>query len=200
MSTRAQPTRCPTLIFFVCCACVCVLKLLRTITFYRTPAEKARVLLEACEEVVKCASRARKLRAAAKHAGSGGGGGGGGGGGSSLGADDLLPLLVYMVIRARVASLPAELAFVADFLPEGLQHGKEGYALVSLQCACRAALDELAWGEGLLGARPDAPSSDARSDDPAPDEPAADQALEKVQSAPTATSGTTKAAEIAELS
>ena len=36
-----------------------------------------------------------------------------------------------------------------QFLDERLQHGKEGYALVSLQCACRV-VQELAWGEGML--------------------------------------------------
>ena len=50
---------------------------------------------------------------------------------------------------------------MCDFLPEGLHHGKEGYALVSLQCACRVALGELAWGEGLLGPRPGGGVNDA---------------------------------------
>jgi hypothetical protein len=103
------------------------------------------VLLEACEEVIKCATRALSLRAAGTGKASKG---------AAMGADDLLPLLVYVVTRSRVTSLPAELAFICDFLPAGQQHGKEGYALVSLQCACRVAQD-LNWtSDSLL--RPEA--------------------------------------------
>ena len=50
--------------------------------------------------------------------------------------------------RSRVASLPAELAYVAEFLDSRLHAGKEGYALVSLQCACRVALER---GDGYAG-------------------------------------------------
>lgn len=115
------------------------IQLLRTISFYRTPNDKAKVLLEACEEVVKCATRALRLHASAASPGHA----------TALGADDLLPLVVYVLVRSGIYSLPAELAYVADFLGENRIHGKEGYALVSLQCACRVAGD-LAWGRGLL--------------------------------------------------
>ena len=98
------------------------------------------VLLEACEEVIKCATRALSLRAVGTGKASKG---------AAMGADDLLPLLVYVVTRSRVTSLPAELAFICDFLPAGQQHGKEGYALVSLQCACRVAQD-LNWTSDSL--------------------------------------------------
>ena len=132
------------------------IQLLRTISFYRTPSDKAKVLLEACEEVVKCATRALRLRAsalapAARSLAAP----------SSLGADDLLPLVVYVVVRSGIYSLPAELAYVCDFLRAGLIHGQEGYALVSLQCACRVAGD-LAWGVGLLH------DAQRPADDPAP--------------------------------
>ena len=122
-------------------------QLLRTLTFSRTPEDKAKVLLDACEEVIKCATLALRLHAAgtAKAASAAA---------AALGADDLLPLLVYTVTRSRVTSLPAELAFVCDFLPPGQQHGKEGYALVSLQCACRVAQD-LNWASDSL-LRPEA--------------------------------------------
>jgi len=117
------------------------IQLLRTLTFYRSPEEKAKTLLEACEEVIKCATRALSLRAAGSLKASSSA--------AAMGADDLLPLLVYTVARSRVTSLPAELAFICDFLPPGQQHGKEGYALVSLQCACRVAQD-LDWTSDSL--------------------------------------------------
>ena len=67
------------------------------------------MLLETCEETVKCAQRELTLRAASAplcdEEGSSGGGRGGGGGAeqgasrpSPLGADDLLPLLVFVVV------------------------------------------------------------------------------------------------------
>ena len=78
---------------------------------------------------------------------------------SKLGADDLLPLVVYVLVRSGIYNLPAELQYVADFLQDALHYGKEGYALVSMQCACRVAAD-LAWGTGLLRERPRAPESE----------------------------------------
>ena len=136
------------------------IRLLRTIAAYRTPSEKAKVLLDACEEVVKIATRALTLSAAAKAAATAAaaavrsdGGARDGPAPSALGADDLLPLVVYVLVRSRVTALPAELAFVSDFLPGHVLHGKEGYALVSLQCACRVC-QELTWEStgGLLKA------------------------------------------------
>ena len=130
---------------------VSAIQLLRTITFYRTPAEKANVLLQACEEVVKCAARALSLASAASSDGGGGSGSHGPSSPAALGADDLLPLMVYVIVRSRVSSLPAELALVSDFLPAGQLHGREGYALVSLQCATRVAC-ELTWSASLVRA------------------------------------------------
>ena len=42
----------------------------------------------------------------------------------TLGAEELLPLVAYVLVRSRTAILPAELAFVADFLPEGMANGQ----------------------------------------------------------------------------
>ena len=70
-------------------------------------------------------------------------------GAALLGTDDLLPLVIYVLIRSRATSLPAEMAFLSDFLSAGRLHGKEGYALVSLQCACRIAT-ELTWESGVV--------------------------------------------------
>ena len=141
------------------------IQLLRTISFYRTPYEKANVMLEACEEVVKCATRALSLCSVglAGHKG----------GPPKLGADDLLPLMVYVLLRSGIYSLPAELQYVSDFLHEGLHHGKEGYALVSMQCACRVAAD-LTWGVGLLKERPSAAALWGEASDPVDSVPGAE--------------------------
>ena len=139
--------------------CAAALALLRTLGHYRTPAEKASILREACEEVVKDASRSASLDAAARSTTTSCG----------LGADDLLPLLVYVLVRSRCSSLPAELAFVCDFLPPAHLHGRDGYALVSLQCAVRVAR-ELRPGDPLLTpARPLAkPAADPLAPVPLP--------------------------------
>lgn len=131
------------------------IQLLHTISFYRTPFEKAKVLLEACEEVVKCATRAFDLAKASARARAADdlASPEAGGAHSALCADNLLPLFIYVVVRSGVYSLPAELAYVQDFLGEGLAHGQLGYALVSLQCACHYA-QELSWGQGLLQPKP----------------------------------------------
>ena len=66
-------------------------------------------------------------------------------------------------LRSGVYSLPAELAYVQDFLGEGLAYGQQGYALVSLQCACHYA-QQLAWGQGLLQPKPEREPPDGHAD------------------------------------
>ena len=126
--------------------CAEAIRLLRTLTLYRTAREKARVLLQTLEVVVKCAQRALDLATS--------------GTGATewpsvlLGAEDLLPLVVYVLVRSGVERLPAELAFVADFLPQSMQFGKEGYALTTLQCAnhvaCELPYDRLGLDANVL--------------------------------------------------
>ncbi|KAL1525008.1 hypothetical protein AB1Y20_019884 [Prymnesium parvum] len=110
---------------------------LRTLPLHRTPCEKARVLLEVCEEIVRSTLSDARLRAVAdgvdtREAETQQ---------SALCADELLPLLVYVIIRSRMTTIPAELAYIRALLPEIYQHGSLGYALASFQCACRVALD-----------------------------------------------------------
>ena len=128
--------------------------------------------MQALEEIPKAASRTlslRKARGAKVKEGA-----------DALGADDLLPLIVYahanaqadadgrtcpgswasghalrryVIVRSCIPSLAAELAFIEDFLPAPMQYGKEGYALVSMQCACRVCQD-LSWdAPGILRSR-----------------------------------------------
>ena len=130
--------------------------MMRTLPLQRTPCEKARVLLQSCEEIVKCALQDARLRAVAHGAASEEAAVRP----SALGADDLLPLTVYVLIRSRAATLPAELAFIVDYLPEGYQHGSLGYALASVQCACRVALD-LSWEHSLIAPLGDDAGRDA---------------------------------------
>lgn len=68
---------------------------------------------------------------------------------SDLCADDLLPVLVYVIVRAHASSLPAELMYTTDFLPRAYQGGRLGYAVASVSSACRVVM-ELDWSCGGL--------------------------------------------------
>ena len=91
--------------------------LLRSLSYtsHATARIKVRVLVGACEAVVKSAQRALELHAATAASM---------GRPPTLGAEELLPLVAYVLVRSRTAILPAELAFVADFLPEGMANGQ----------------------------------------------------------------------------
>ncbi|EOD17169.1 hypothetical protein EMIHUDRAFT_631900, partial [Emiliania huxleyi CCMP1516] len=106
----------------------------------------ARVLLEVCEEVASGAQHSASLHEAAS-----GGGSDGERGAPCLGAEDLLPITVYVVLRSRVAVLPSELELVAELLPSELAGGREGYALTTMQCACHVLL-RTPFSQGLLEA------------------------------------------------
>jgi len=55
---------------------------------------------------------------------------------ASLGADELIPLMVYVLIRARLPSLVSELNFVRSFfINEDALLGQHGYALATFEAA-----------------------------------------------------------------
>ncbi|KAM4612484.1 VPS9 domain-containing protein 1 [Discoglossus pictus] len=54
---------------------------------------------------------------------------------SAIGADDLLPILAFVVLRSRLSELLSECAALEEFIHEGYLIGEEGYCLTSLQSA-----------------------------------------------------------------
>ena len=48
-------------------------------------------------------------------------------------ADELMPLLSYVLLRAQVAALPAELAMLGELATESQMMGEQGYCLASFQ-------------------------------------------------------------------
>ncbi|XP_077687121.1 VPS9 domain-containing protein 1 isoform X2 [Eretmochelys imbricata] len=56
-------------------------------------------------------------------------------GSSAIGADDLLPILSYVVLKSDLPQLVAECAALEEFIHEGYLIGEEGYCLTSLQSA-----------------------------------------------------------------
>ncbi|XP_068117795.1 VPS9 domain-containing protein 1 [Hyperolius riggenbachi] len=56
-------------------------------------------------------------------------------GASAIGADDLLPILAFVVLKSRMCHLLSECAALEEFIPEGCLIAEEGYCLTSLQTA-----------------------------------------------------------------
>ncbi|XP_037733870.1 VPS9 domain-containing protein 1 isoform X1 [Chelonia mydas] len=56
-------------------------------------------------------------------------------GAAAIGADDLLPILSYVVLKSDLPQLVAECAALEEFIHEGYLIGEEGYCLTSLQSA-----------------------------------------------------------------
>ncbi|XP_053555337.1 VPS9 domain-containing protein 1 [Bombina bombina] len=54
---------------------------------------------------------------------------------SAIGADDLLPILAFVVLRSHLSELLYECAALEEFLHEGYLIGEEGYCLTSVQSA-----------------------------------------------------------------
>ncbi|KAM5138287.1 VPS9 domain-containing protein 1 [Mantella aurantiaca] len=52
-----------------------------------------------------------------------------------IGADDLLPILAFVVLRSGMSHLVSECAALEEFIHEGYLIGEEGYCLTSLQSA-----------------------------------------------------------------
>ncbi|GFR74392.1 VPS9 domain-containing 1 [Elysia marginata] len=53
----------------------------------------------------------------------------------SIGADDLVPILCYVVIRSEMPQLASECQAMAEFIQEGYLMGEEGYCLTTLRTA-----------------------------------------------------------------
>ncbi|XP_027629261.1 VPS9 domain-containing protein 1 [Tupaia chinensis] len=73
---------------------------------------------------------------------------------AAIGADDLLPILSFVVLRSDLPQLVSECAALEEFIHEGYLIGEEGYCLTSLQSALsyvellpRGALGK-EWGSG----------------------------------------------------
>ncbi|XP_062923183.1 VPS9 domain-containing protein 1 isoform X1 [Mobula hypostoma] len=54
---------------------------------------------------------------------------------SAIGADDLLPILSYVVLKSNLMQLVSECAALEEFIHEGYLIGEEGYCLTSMQSA-----------------------------------------------------------------
>ncbi|XP_060568472.1 VPS9 domain-containing protein 1-like [Ruditapes philippinarum] len=60
----------------------------------------------------------------------------------SLGADDLLPVLCYIVVKSSLPQLVSECHAMEKLIHEGYMFGEEGYCLTSFQTAINYLISE----------------------------------------------------------
>ncbi|XP_027600370.1 VPS9 domain-containing protein 1 [Pipra filicauda] len=96
---------------------------LRLIPLETCPRRKLECIVRALRGICECAEEycgARDTRTPAS---------------AAIGADDLLPILSYVVLQAGLPQLLSECAALEEFIHEGYLIGEEGYCLTSLQSA-----------------------------------------------------------------
>ena len=92
---------------------------LKAISLRSSPAEKARCVMEVQESIIECCKETD----------------------APIGADDLLPLLTYVMARAQVPHLAAEVRYAVDFLAENLCSGEMGYYLTCMYAGGTSVLE-----------------------------------------------------------
>ncbi|XP_064884805.1 VPS9 domain-containing protein 1 [Columba livia] len=96
---------------------------LRLIPLETCPRRKLECIVRALRSICECAE---------EYCGAGDGQGPTS---AAIGADDLLPILSYVVLRTGLPQLVSECAAMEEFIHEGYLIGEEGYCLTSLQSA-----------------------------------------------------------------
>ncbi|XP_066288689.1 VPS9 domain-containing protein 1-like [Branchiostoma lanceolatum] len=93
---------------------------LRSVTSCNSPISKLECIVRTCRAVCECADKsAGDAQKAA----------------TSIGADDLLPLLSYVILQSELPQLMSECHSMEVFIREGFLLGEEGYCLTTLQTA-----------------------------------------------------------------
>ncbi|XP_078688486.1 VPS9 domain-containing protein 1-like isoform X2 [Branchiostoma floridae x Branchiostoma belcheri] len=95
---------------------------LRTVTSCNSPISKLECIVRTCRAVCECADHDTSEGAGQKTA-------------ASIGADDLLPLLSYVILQSELPQLMSECHSMEVFIREGYLLGEEGYCLTTLQTA-----------------------------------------------------------------
>ncbi|XP_074695342.1 VPS9 domain-containing protein 1 isoform X2 [Strix aluco] len=93
---------------------------LRLIPLETCPRRKLECIVRALRGICECAEEYCGVRSPAA---------------AAIGADDLLPILSYVVLRTGLPQLLSECAAMEEFIHEGYLIGEEGYCLTSLQSA-----------------------------------------------------------------
>uniref|UniRef100_A0A6I8PFW9 VPS9 domain containing 1 n=1 Tax=Ornithorhynchus anatinus TaxID=9258 RepID=A0A6I8PFW9_ORNAN len=88
------------------------------------PQKKLECIVRALRTICECAEEYCGAKENRLQAGS-----------AAIGADDLLPILSYVVLKSNLPQLVSECAALEEFIHEGYLIGEEGYCLTSLQSA-----------------------------------------------------------------
>ncbi|XP_067651930.1 VPS9 domain-containing protein 1-like isoform X2 [Haliotis asinina] len=97
---------------------------LKKVKEYYTMLSKLECVVRVCREVCSCVEQYYRSIEADTNKKT-----------PSVGADDLLPILSYVVVRSQMPQLVSECQAMSEFIHEGYIMGEEGYCLTSLQTA-----------------------------------------------------------------
>ena len=103
-----------------------------------SPLSKLECLVDMCKVVCHCVDDIKKCNAASAGetgAGSTASASPASASAGSIGADDLLPILSFAILRSRLPQLASESRAMSEFIHESYQMGEEGYCLISMQTA-----------------------------------------------------------------
>ena len=95
--------------------------LLRTLTDTPTPLEKITVIQDTLQLISRCVKDYWKKRGRKEESSL------------AVGADDMLPLFVYVLIQAQLPHAYSEKRMMENFVPERLMMGSAGYSMATYQ-------------------------------------------------------------------
>ena len=96
-----------------------------------SPLCKLECLVNLCKTVCTCVDEIKRANAADDAVASAAAAASPG----SIGADDLLPILSFAILRSNMPQLASESRAMSEFIHESYQMGEEGYCLISIQTA-----------------------------------------------------------------
>ncbi|XP_048576698.1 uncharacterized protein LOC116618196 isoform X2 [Nematostella vectensis] len=97
---------------------------LHKVVTYVCPLEKLECLVRTSRNICQCVEDYWECKGKPRHCSE-----------TSIGCDDLLPVLGYVIVRSGMAQLISECHAMEEFIPEGYLMGEEGYCLTTLQTA-----------------------------------------------------------------
>ena len=101
-----------------------------------SPLSKLVCLVDMCKVICHCVDEIKKCNAEAASAGeTDAASSSASSSAGSIGADDLLPILSFAILRSRLPQLASESRAMSEFIHESYQMGEEGYCLISMQTA-----------------------------------------------------------------
>lgn len=123
----------------------------RSLSSLSSPIDKLSCVVSVAKAICACVDRARATDASSGNASAGPSN-------SSpspvvIGADDLLLLFTYLLLRGQLPSLLSELAFLSDFIPDHQRCSMYGYYVATTQAAAELLLSGDPFGAAMMRRR-----------------------------------------------